>query len=44
MLIDSSDGEKEWTTVGVSGDIIEASWRPSRTGLAFGLLHPRTTR
>lgn len=26
VLIESSDGEKVWTTVGVSTDIIEASW------------------
>ncbi len=26
VLIESSDGEKTWTTVGVSQDIIEASW------------------
>jgi 2-isopropylmalate synthase len=26
VLIESSDGEREWTTVGVSDNIIEASW------------------
>ena len=26
VLIESSDGQKNWTTVGVSADIIEASW------------------
>ncbi len=26
VLIESSDGDVNWTTVGVSGDIIEASW------------------
>jgi len=26
VLIESSDGQESWTTVGVSGDIIEASW------------------
>jgi len=26
VLITSTDGTQEWTTVGVSGDIIEASW------------------
>ena len=26
VLITSTDGEKEWTTVGVSSDVIEASW------------------
>jgi 2-isopropylmalate synthase len=27
VLIESTDGEEVWTTVGVSSDIIEASWR-----------------
>jgi 2-isopropylmalate synthase len=27
VLIDSTDGEKTWTTVGVSADLIEASWK-----------------
>lgn len=27
VLIDSTDGEKNWTTVGVSTDLIEASWK-----------------
>ncbi len=26
VLIESTDGENEWTTVGVSSDLIEASW------------------
>ena len=26
VLIDMSNGEREWTTVGVSENIIEASW------------------
>ena len=26
VLIESTDGERIWTTVGVSADIIEASW------------------
>ena len=26
VLIESSDGKESWTTVGVSGDIIQASW------------------
>ena len=27
VLIETTDGEDVWTTVGVSSDIIEASWR-----------------
>ncbi|HKN99725.1 MAG TPA: citramalate synthase [Pseudonocardiaceae bacterium] len=26
VLVDSTDGEREWTTVGVHGNIVEASW------------------
>jgi len=26
-LIESTDGEEVWTTIGVSTDIIEASWK-----------------
>jgi len=26
VLIDSTDGEREWTTVGVHENIVEASW------------------
>jgi 2-isopropylmalate synthase len=26
VLIESSDGDREWTTVGVHGNIVEASW------------------
>jgi 2-isopropylmalate synthase len=43
VLIDLSNGEREWTTVGVSENIIEASWEALVDGYTFGLLHPRTT-
>jgi 2-isopropylmalate synthase len=39
VLIDFTDGERSWTTIGVSGNIIEASWRALEDGLVFGLLH-----
>ena len=26
VIIESTDGEASWTTVGVSGDLIEACW------------------
>ena len=26
MLLDSSDGEREWGAIGVSDNVIEASW------------------
>ena len=44
VLIDTSDGEKEWTTVGVSDNIIAASWEALTDAYLFGLLHPREDR
>ena len=43
VLIDLSNGEREWTTVGVSENIIEASWEALVDGYVYGLLHPRTS-
>ncbi len=40
VLIDASDGTRTWTTIGVSANIIEASWRALEESLVFGLLHP----
>jgi 2-isopropylmalate synthase len=42
VLIDMSNGEREWTTVGVSENIIEASWEALVAAYTYGLLHPRT--
>ncbi|MFM7046173.1 MAG: citramalate synthase [Ilumatobacteraceae bacterium] len=39
VLIDFTNGERSWTTIGVSANIIEASWRALEDGLVFGLLH-----
>jgi len=39
VLIDSTDGEQTWTTIGVSENIIEASWEALADSLVFGLLH-----
>jgi 2-isopropylmalate synthase len=44
VLIDTTDGEKEWTTVGVSDNIIEASWEALTDSFVFGLLHPKKDR
>ena len=44
VLIDMSNGEREWTTVGVSENILEASWEALVAGYEFGLLHPRSPR
>jgi 2-isopropylmalate synthase len=39
VLIDSTDGDKTWTTIGVSEDIIEASWQALSDSIVYGLLH-----
>ncbi len=39
VLLDATDGEKSWTTIGVSPNIIEASWRALEESLIYGLLH-----
>ena len=37
-LIDMSDGERTWTTVGVGTNVIEASWEALYDGYRWGLL------
>jgi 2-isopropylmalate synthase len=44
VLIDQTDGEREWTTIGVSENIIEASWLALRDGIYYGLLHTPADR
>jgi len=41
VLIESADGEKSWGTVGVSENIIEASWEALVDSVEYGLSHPR---
>jgi len=38
VLIESSDGESRWGTIGVSTNIIEASWKALIDGLKFKLM------
>jgi 2-isopropylmalate synthase len=38
VLIDSTDGETSWTTIGVSENIIEASWEALQDSIVYGLL------
>jgi 2-isopropylmalate synthase len=38
VLIDSTDGEQSWTTIGVGENIIEASWQALEDSLVYGLL------
>jgi 2-isopropylmalate synthase len=40
VLLDATDGERDWTTIGVSANIIESSWRALEESLVFGLLRP----
>jgi 2-isopropylmalate synthase len=41
VLIDTTDGHREWTTVGVHGNVIEASWHALVDALTFGLRRQR---
>jgi len=38
VLIDTTDGETTWTTIGVSGNVIDASWHALEEAVVFGLL------
>ena len=37
VLLSSSDGEREWSTVGVSENVIDASWKAMADAYAYGL-------
>ena len=39
VLLDSTDGNREWSTIGVSENIIEASWQALVDSVVFGILH-----
>ena len=39
VLIDSTNGEHSWTTIGVDANVIEASWQALVDSIVFGLLH-----
>ncbi|MFC2361182.1 MAG: alpha-isopropylmalate synthase regulatory domain-containing protein [Actinomyces dentalis] len=38
VLIEITDGERSWSTVGVGTDIIEASWEALTDGHVVGLI------
>jgi 2-isopropylmalate synthase len=38
VLIDSTDGDHSWSTIGVSDNIIEASWQALADSIVYGLL------
>ena len=39
VLLDATDGERSWTTIGVSPNVIEASWQALAEAIVYGLLH-----
>jgi 2-isopropylmalate synthase len=39
VLIDSTDGDRSWTTIGVSENVIEASWAALEDSIVVGLLY-----
>ena len=39
VLIDSTDGDRSWSTIGVSDNIIEASWQALSDSIVYGLLY-----
>ena len=38
VLIDTTDHERDWTTVGVHENVIEASWLALHDAVRYGLL------
>jgi 2-isopropylmalate synthase len=42
VLVETSDGETEWSTVGVHENVIEASWQALEEAYTAGLLRHRT--
>ena len=41
VLIETSDGQKNWGTIGVNENIIEASWQALVDSIDYGLLHKK---
>jgi 2-isopropylmalate synthase len=39
VLLDSTNGERDWSTIGVSENIIDASWQALFDSIVYGLLH-----
>ncbi|HET6999615.1 MAG TPA: citramalate synthase [Solirubrobacterales bacterium] len=44
VLLDSADGDREWGTIGVSENIIEASWEALVDSLEYAFQPPPTSR
>ncbi len=41
VLVESTDGREHWTTIGVSTDIINASWQALVDAMEYKLLRDR---
>src|SRR5205823_4893218 len=41
VLLDATDGDRTWSTIGVSENIIEASWQALSDSIVYALLHGR---
>lgn len=41
VLVESTDGKRTWGTIGVSDNIIEASWEALVESIEYGLIHSR---
>jgi 2-isopropylmalate synthase len=39
VLLDATDGDRTWSTIGVSENIIQASWQALSESIVFSLLH-----
>ena len=39
VLLESTNGQQSWSTMGVSENIIEASWQALADSIVYGLLH-----
>ncbi len=44
VLAEHTNGSHTWTTIGVSPNVIEASWEALVDGITYGLLHDRLSR
>ncbi|AXG13835.1 citramalate synthase [Intrasporangium calvum] len=44
VLIEMSDGETSWDTIGVAGSILAASWRALTDGIVYGLIRQGVPR
>ncbi len=42
VLLESTNGQETWSTMGVSENIIEASWQALADSITYGLLHQRS--